>query len=150
MEDEKLVEQKEKEEFAERLKAIQKDRLIELADWWGHRYHGHGGIIVTNNKEVYSYQEYFNEVPDKRVERRYISIIAYLNDKDIKKISKFIEKEIMRKEYEDHMIFDAGYDVIANYNGETKVIKNNTDRVKKKEIYDKTKKLLDKIIKKRQ
>ena len=145
--EEKLIEKIEVDRFEEQLENARKDRLIEISDWWGHKYHGKGGYIVTNKKEVYEYREYFNQMPKDMVDRIYISKVAKLSGKDINKITKFIEKEIVGKEFEFNMIFDAGFDVIVNYNNEEKVIKNNTDFDKKNGVYDKAKKLLMDIIK---
>ena len=135
-------------EFKERLGKIRENTIIAIDEWWGHKYPGYKGIIVTNNKEVYKYQ-YYHIIPEelKRTNSNYIVKIKDLDDNEYQKIIMFIENEIANKQFVDQMIFDAGFDILINYNGINKKIKNNKGFGNNFEIYDKAEMLLKELLK---
>lgn len=135
-------------EFKEKLNKISENTIIAIDTWWGHKYAGYSGIIVTNNKEIYKYQ-YYHVVP-KELEgtnSNYIVKIKDLNDEEYKSIIMFIENEIANEQFTDQMIFDAGFDLIVNYNGINKIIKNNKGYGSNWGIYDKAEMLLKELLK---
>ena len=135
-------------EFKENLNKIKENTILATHKWWGLRYAGYSGIIVTNNQEIYRYQ-YYHKVPTELQGQNvnYIVKAKELNDEEYKTIILFIENEIENKQFTDQMIFDAGFDVIINYKETTKTIKNNTNFENNTGIYDKTENLLNEILK---
>ena len=132
--------------FNEKLDEIRKNMILELQHGWGHMYAGYAGIIITNNKEVYEYQYYCRLPKDFGEEEIYIKKIKDLNEDEFKKISSFIENEIISKEFTDKVIFDANYTVVVNINGISKTIKNNKGYGDNLGLYDITEKLLNEIV----
>ena len=69
-----------------------------------------------------------------------------LNVEEYNKIKKFIENEIVDKEFYAEKIFDAGFDVIVNYKGTRKRIQNNKGVKDKLKIYDKVQILINELL----
>ena len=137
----------EQEQFNKKLEEIRKDLLIEVSQWWGHKYSGYKGTIITNSKEVYEYQYYHIAPESLDDESRYIRKTKSIDDEGFQKICKFIEDEIMNKQFQGKSIMDAGYNVIVNYNGCKNEIKNNKGYGNNIEIFDIAQELINKIIK---
>ena len=136
----------EREEFNSRLDEIRENLLLEIKNWWGHRFPGSMGTIITTNKEVYRYQ-FYNRKPDFiEGNCNFITKVRDLTDEEYSKIYAFIENEIISKSYENKKMYDASYIVVANYNGIRRVIENNKGDENNPEIYDITEKLLKEII----
>ena len=140
----------EQEKFNEELNEIRKDMMIELKEWWGSRFGGYGGTIVTQSKEVYIYQ-YYHRIPENMPEDFkknciYIRKAKNLSESEFEKICAFIENEIIDKQFEIKMVRDAGYDIEVNYNGVNKVIINNKSFGDDLEVYDMAEKLLKEIL----
>lgn len=132
----------EQKEFGQKLATIRNRTAIEIKRWWGLGSIGYNGKIVTQNREIYSYQYYYTmpkELEDKNV--NFISKDKDLNSEEYKKIINFIENEIANKEFHEEKILDAGFEVIVNYEEIQKDIKNNV------KIYDKTRLLIDELLK---
>ena len=122
-------------EIKERIKELTKGEIISISNWWGLGSNpGYGGIIVKSNKEIYRYYVLIRDS-----QKSYIKKIKDLSDDEYKKITDFIENEIIDKDFEDNRMLDAGWTVEVNYGGISKKIKNNL------EIYDRLKKLLEEI-----
>lgn len=134
-------------EFKEKLNKIKENTILATHRWWGHRCAGYGGIIVTNNKEIYRYQ-YYHKIPTELQGQNvnFIVKIKDLNDEEYNTIIMFIESEIANKEFTDKMIFDAGFDLIINYKETNKKIINNKGFGNDLEIYDKAEMLFKKIL----
>lgn len=135
-------------EFKEELNKIRGNEIIEVNSWWGLRYPGYKGTIVTKNKEIYKYQ-YYHFIPDELKDKNcnYIQKIKDLTDDEYKKVIMFIEDEIEKKEFTNKIIYDAGYDVIINYNGINKRIMNNKGFEDNIELYDKAEVLMKELLK---
>lgn len=136
-------------DFKEQLNKLRESEIIEIKDWGGiGPTPGYGGTIVTNNKEIYKYQ-YYHRVPEnfKEIETNYIRKVKDLTDDEYNKVILFIKEEIADKEFEDFMIFDAGWDVVVNYNGINKIIRNNKGFGDVKKIYDKAEMLIQELLK---
>ena len=139
-------------EVQARLNSIRENAVIAINTWWGHEYPGYSGIIVTNNKEIYTYQYYFR-VPKTLKETKvnffdsYIKKNKDLNNEEYNKIIMFIENEIVNKQFTDQMMYDAGFDLLINYNGINKNVKNNKGFGNNLGIYDKAEMLLQEYIK---
>ena len=130
-------------EFNNNLEKIRENAIIEVNQCWGLSNPGCKGIILTNTKNLYIYQ-YYNNIP-KELEDTNVNFISKKRDieeHEFKKIINFIEKKIINKDFDFEMIFDAGFEVIVNYNGVTKEIKNN------RKIYDKAKELMTSLLEK--
>lgn len=133
--------EKESQEFNNKLKEIRENAILEEASWWGLRNAGNSGTIITKNKEVYSYQRYFMPKEIYPENENFISKNKELDINEYNKVIEFIENEIVNKDFSDKIIFDAGFDVIINYDGIKKIVKND------KEIYDKAMQLIDELLK---
>lgn len=133
--------EKESQEFNNKLKEIRENAILEEASWWGLRNAGNSGTIITKNKEVYSYQRYFMPKEIYPENENFISKNKELDINEYNKVIEFIENEIVNKDFSEKIIFDAGFDVIINYDGIKKIVKND------KEIYDKAMQLIDELLK---
>lgn len=134
-------------EFNEKLDKIRNITIIEVNRWWGGKNSGYSGTIITENKEIYSYQ-YYSIIP-KELEGKNVNFISKnkeLNVEEYNKIKKFIENEIVDKEFYAEKIFDAGFDVIVNYKGTRKRIQNNKGVKDKLKIYDKVQILINELL----
>ncbi len=134
------------EEFKEKLDKIRDIATIEVYSWWGHRNPGIAGTIITKNKEMYSYH-YCKDIPEglKVEDVHYILKNRELSSDEYNKVIKFIEDEIINKEFHDRMIRDVGYHVIVNYNGIVKKIRNNKGFDDDPKIYDKASQLINEL-----
>ncbi len=133
--------EKESQEFDNKLKEIRKNAILEVASWWGLKNSGNRGTIITKNKEVYSYQHYFIPKEINPENDNFITKSKELDSNEYNKVIKFIKDEIVNKDFQDKRIFDAGFNVIINYNGIEKTVKND------EEIYDKAEQLIDELLK---
>ncbi len=133
------------EDFNNRLNEIRNDMVLEVSNWWGHEFAGYGGKIITNKREVYGYSFHFR-TPDGEENKNSLEKIKDLSDEEYNRIIKFIEDEIANKEFEDNQIFDAGFDVVVNYNGINKKIRNNKGFGDNFGLYDKVDKLLKELM----
>lgn len=134
--------------FKEELNKIRENEIIEVNSWWGFKNPGYEGTIVTQNREIYKYQ-YYHIVPDELKDKsyNYIQKIKKLTVDEYEKVVLFIEEEIENKEFTNKIIYDAGYDVIINYNGTNKRIMNNKGFEDNIELYDKAEILLKELLK---
>lgn len=133
------------EEYSEQLAKLKEDAVI-IVSHWGRI--GSGGTLVTNAKELYRYKivsfvnliEYLVRANGKPVELGcFINKVKELTEEEYEKVITLIENEIIDKDVEWHVIFDAGYSVEINYNGINKKIKND------EATYYKAEKLLDEL-----
>lgn len=131
-------------EYNEKLNKIRDRAILEVCSWWGLGNAGYSGAFITYNKEIYTYQ-YYQRPSD--INKNYITKRKLLNDEKYDEITKFIEEEIIGKRFNDEKILDVGFDVLVNYNGTKKIIKNNKGLDNNPMIYDKTKKLIDELLK---
>ena len=128
----------EQRKFDKKLDEIRKDAIIQVRHWGGlGKNAGHGGMIVTNDKSIYTYQHYRNPIEGKKAN----SIDKKdLTEEEFSKITKFIEDEIANKELESVMMLDGGSTVEINYKGITKEIENN------REIYAKAEEIMNTLL----
>ena len=47
----------------EKLNNLKNNSLLEVSQWWGLREAGKGGIIITQDKYLYSYTFYYRLTP---------------------------------------------------------------------------------------
>lgn len=135
----------------EQLEEIRKNSILECYNWWGLKYPGFIGTIITENREMYSYSHYEcipQELKDKNT--NYIVKNKILTNKDYKKVKKFIETEILNHKFDNVIMRDVGYDVIINYNGVKMSISNNKGNDNQILIYDKTQKFMQNILNKKE
>lgn len=135
----------------EHLGEIRKKAILECYNWWGLKYPGFSGIILTEDNEMYSYS-YYERIPEELKDKNinYIVKNKELNTKDYKKVKKFIENEILTHQFDNVVMRDAGYDVILNYNGVKMTIANNKGLDNQLLIYDKTQKFMQNILNKKE
>lgn len=122
--------------------------ILDINSSWGHRYSGSKGLLVTSNKEIFEYQEFYNLIPENLTEGKvnYIKKIIDLNDDEYNLICDFIKNEILSKDFKNITVFDINWNIIVDYDGVQKIIKNNKGFNNEIDIYDKTEKLLKNII----
>lgn len=133
-------------EFNEKLNEFRKNTILEVSQQWGLKNPGYTGTLITKDREKYIYQFYINipqELEDKKV--NFISKSKKLNDDEFNNVIDFIKGEILNKDFKDEMIYDAGFNVSINYSGNKKTIKNNIGSENDLKIYDKAKRLIDKL-----
>ena len=130
--------QEEYEEWNNKLKELGKNAIIEVfLSGAGDFGFSNSGYLVTSNKEIYKFLiEHSFSFHDYEKHESFISKMKDLTDEGYKKVTDFIENELLSTEFEEEMIFDASFYIIVNYNGVNKEIKNNM------EIYDKAKDFL--------
>ncbi len=117
-----------------------RDAVIELSTWGGLGENArNSGIIVTNSKNIYTYECYYNLMKSE-VEEDGSFDIKDLGEDEFSRITKFIEDEIVNKEFENTAMLDSVFKITINYKGITKEIENN------KEIYDKTKEVINSLL----
>lgn len=133
----------------EKLNNLKNNSLLEVSQWWGLREAGKGGIIITQDKYLYSYTFYYRLTPfleRNNIPLEYISDGKLLTNEEYKKVINFIEKEIVGKTFTSQPIFDASFNVSGNYNNHTFSIHNNVGFTNNEEgLYDKAKKLIETI-----
>ena len=134
----------------EELEKLKENALLHVSSWWGLKYPGYKGAIITADKELYVYLFYNKKVPEefKGEKVNYITKKRNLTDREFKKIKKFIDKEIMSKDYPIGKMRDIAYDVEVNYNGINKLVVNNKGDEDDVGLYDKAEKLINKLINK--
>lgn len=125
-------------EFNKKLDEIRKNAIFEVSSQGAL---GYGGVIVTADKSIYTYQSYCDYMSLELKETNFINK-EDLTEEGFSKITKFIENEIANKEFEDIMMFDVGSQVVINYKGITKKIENN------RELYAKAKEMINTILEK--
>ena len=135
----------------EQLEEIRKKSILECYNWWGLKYPGFSGTIITENNEMYSYS-FYERVPQELKDRNtnYIVKNKILTDKDYKKVKNFIETEILNHQFDNVIMRDVGYDVMINYNGTKIFISNNKGIDNQILIYDKAQKFLQNILNKKE
>ena len=135
----------------EQLEEIRKKSILECYNWWGLKYPGFSGTIITENNEMYSYS-FYERVPQELKDRNtnYIVKNKILTDKDYKKVKNFIETEILNHQFDNVIMRDVGYDVMINYNGTKMFISNNKGIDNQILIYDKAQKFLQNILNKKE
>lgn len=135
----------------EQLEEIRKKSILECYNWWGLKYPGFSGTIITENSEMYSYS-YYERIPQEFKDKNtnYIVKNKILTEKDYKEVKKFIETEILNHQFDNVVMRDVGYDVILNYNGIKMTIANNKGMDNQLLIYDKTQKFMQKILNKKE
>ena len=103
---------------------------------------------LLNSRFKYIYKYYYT-IPEelKETNSNYITKVKDLTNDEYRKIIIFIENEIVNKQFTDQMIFDAGFDLLINYNGINKIIKNNKGFENNLGIYDKAEILLKGLLK---
>ncbi len=117
----------EQRKFDKKLDEIRKNAIIEVSHWGGLGENaGNGGMIVTNDKSIYTYQSYHNFMRLRGKKDNFIDK-KDLTEEEFSKITKFIEDEIANKELESIMMLDSGFKVVTNYKGITKEILNNRE-----------------------
>lgn len=135
----------------EQLEEIRKKSILECYNWWGLKYPGFSGTIITENNEMYSYS-FYERVPQELKDKNtnYIVKNKILTSRDYKKVKKFIENEILNHQFDNIIMRDAGYDVIINYNGVKMSISNNKGIDNQMLIYDKAQKFMQNILNKKE
>ncbi len=130
--------QEEYEEWNNKLKELEKNAIIEvLSSGAGGFGFSNSGYLVTSNKEIYKFLIELNfSVYDDEKHKNFISKFKDLTDEEYKKVTDFIENELLSTEFEKKMILDASFNIKVNYNGVNKNIRNNM------EIYNKTRDFL--------
>lgn len=132
----------------EKLKSIRENCILEISHWLGLRNPGTSGTIITKDKKIYHYTIYYSEfqfLKENNIPKESISKGKTITEKDYSKIIKFIEENIIGKEFQNKNIYDAGWNVSGNYNNYSFNISNNKGFQDEKGIYDLTKELLDTI-----
>ena len=109
---------------------------------------GKSGTIITKDKKVYGYSLYIFMTPfmeKNNIPLENIYLIKELTDDEYNKILKFIQEEIISKEYECRPQRDS-YDADFGRN-ESKLFyyPNCYDINTNENLYDKTKKLLEEV-----
>lgn len=132
----------------EELKNLEESSILILSNWWGLGNPGRSKTIITKEKKIYIYTLYsrktlFLEKNNIPLESLYES--CKLTDNDYNKIIDFIKTEILSKEYESHMILDAGYSVSGIYENNSFQYPNYYDINTKESLYNKTMKLVKNI-----
>ena len=93
----------------EKLNNLKNNSLLEVSQWWGLREAGKGGIIITQDKYLYSYTFYYRLTPfleKNNIPLEYISDGKLLTNEEYEKVINFIEKEIVGKTFTSQPIFD--------------------------------------------
>lgn len=111
--------------------------ILEIRSWWCGTNSGKEGYILTDQKEIYHYQEYREPLINENNE----STNFFIKTEDItiekyNKIIKFIEENLCNKEFKTIGSFDGGNTIFLSHRKEEKVICNNY------ELYRQLKKLL--------
>lgn len=133
----------EQKEFNNELNEIRKELLLELKHWWGLRYPGYTGTIITNKHKAYIY-EFSKELSGDT--KKYIKLKKELTDEEFEKVCTFVKNEVMPIEVTYRRLYDAGYDVVANYDGVKKVLSNYKGTKENPLIYDRTEAFLKELL----
>ena len=127
----------------EKLKQLQEKLLLEINYWWGlGNTPGNSGMLVTKEQELYTYTEYYDmnkELEEKNTPKSSLKLVKKLTEEEYKKITTFIEKNLLSKEIKEDFIFDAGYNLKYYYNNKIRSISNNV------ELYDELKRLIEEL-----
>ena len=136
----------------ENLKKLKENSVLTLVSSWGLRSPGESKIIITKDKKIYKYTKYYKEtyfIKKNNIPLESLSQECVIKDRDYKKIIKFIKKEILMKNYESALIFDASFKVSGVYDGKTFEYFNCFDVKTNEDLYRKTYEFIVDIINKR-
>ena len=113
-----------------KLDELREKKFLEISSWAGlSSMPGTESIIVTKDKKIYYYHNY-HHVPiylKDKVKLEDISKGKVLDDKIYSKLVNYVENNIIGKDFEDIMIFDAGWRVSGNLNNNNFNICNHLD-----------------------
>lgn len=114
----------------EKLDKIRENALLEINSWWGLGEAGYDGTIITKDKKIINYNFFYHLTPfleENNIPLESISEGKTISEDNYSKIVKFIEEEIINKEFTENHIFDASYIVRGNYNNAKFNIVNDMD-----------------------
>lgn len=102
-------------------------KILAIETWWGLRNPGCNGYILTDDKKLYSYQEY-----DSRFNMNFDPKLNYCHVRDItddeyQTILNWIDENIIGKDFEFRICMDMGNTICISYNNHNYVIKNHFD-----------------------
>ena len=101
----------------EKLDILRKDRFLELKSWAGlSDMPGTHGLIITNDKKIYYYQNY-HHVPSSlegKFKLEDISFGGVISVDVYNKLANYINENIIGKKFENVCVRDAGCNVIGN------------------------------------
>lgn len=126
----------------DKIREMERECLFGISNWWGLRDAGSRGTFITKDYMLYSYTLYSTDnifTKEHNIPKESMSKGIKLNDTDIKKINKFIEENIKGKDFDRHMIFDAGWSVFGEYEGKRFGVVNHHD------VYELAQKLINEI-----
>jgi len=106
----------------EKLKELRENCLIDVSKWWGLGNAGYDGIIVTKDHILYSYTYHHREEPyfkTNNIPKEKIFQGITISPESLNKINDFIKTKIISQEYEGCRVFDAGWIVCGNYEGQS-------------------------------
>lgn len=109
---------------------------------------GKNGTIITKDKKVYGYSLYIFMTPfmeKNNIPLENIYLIKELTDEEYNKILKFIEEEIINKEYECILQRDSSSIVFGRSKSKLFHFPNCYDINTKENLYDKAKKLIQEV-----
>lgn len=113
----------------EKLEKLRKNTILEVSHSWGLGYPpGTMGTLITDDKKMYVYHMYYRlpkEFQEKNIPQESVVEQKQLNNIEYQKVIKFIEQEILNKNYEYNMIHDVTYHVRGIYNGTSYDVVNN-------------------------
>ena len=135
----------------ENLKKIEENSVLTLSSWWGLRSPGESKIIVTKDKKIYKYKKYYREtyfIKKNNIPLESLSEECIVKNRDYKKIIKFIEKEILMKNYKSSLILDVSFEVSGVYEDKTFEYSNCYDVKTNEDLYRKSFDFITKIINK--
>ena len=114
--------------ITEQVKELDSQYILKVSHWNGLHYPNTGGLILTRNKELYSYSIYYNRYPTnmKEEEANYLTKLVTLNDQDFNTVIDFIESHLLKAET-GYTIMDASMNIDIKYNGINKTIENNEE-----------------------
>ena len=128
----------------EEIAKLTKEAVLKVSNWG---MLGFSGYVITNKKELYFYQ-YYEHMPKGYTEEELNFVIKKkdLTSEEFTAVTDFIKTEVFGKEFEDKMIFDAGFDVFVCLDGISKNIKNDKGFDDKEGLYDKAEALVKSLI----
>jgi hypothetical protein len=98
--------------------------ILEVSSWSGFRGGHKDGIIVTKYKTIYAYERLgLLPIGADSSDHTFIKKKRELTEEEYNKITEFIKKNLIDKEYDDEKSYDGGCNITVDYDGIHKEIK---------------------------
>jgi hypothetical protein len=106
------------EELKNKVEELKKNSIICLSTFNGLHFPNSSGMLVTIDKELYSFNYFLDRTPtDYKEEANFVKLIKKLNDEEYVKLTDLLNSLTIDREIEDSLTMDLSVILNINYNG---------------------------------